>query len=177
MSHSVLCLTLSPHPSPFPVPQVPMGLSGRIVDVSLMSWPKMLHRPVPSSLALSLSLQRPHCSFLISTQVLIVIISSALICFWVMYCLFSLHQSSVAVWIKAHFTLQGLAKGCFFSLFFSIFERHPAQIWISLTWVLMKTDGLVVSCLLCLLIPSEKKCSLLERIWTSGRRSPDEREP
>lgn len=51
----------SPHPSPFPVPQAPMGLSDRIVDVSLMSWPQMLHsRLSAASLYLITHFSFPH---------------------------------------------------------------------------------------------------------------------
>ena len=67
-----------PHSFPFPVPQAPMGLSDSIVDVSLMSCPQMLRSvclPGPTEAA---GLRCVRYSFLCSTQVLTMIITSAL---------------------------------------------------------------------------------------------------
>lgn len=73
----------------------------------------------------------PYYSFLFPTQVLIAIISSALFCFWVMYCLFSLCISGCSfVWIKASFPFYFIS---FLDIVLVIFR-------ISLTWDKMKIE-------------------------------------
>lgn len=90
------CLTLSfslslafTHTFPFPVPRAPVGLSDRVVDFSLMSWPQMLETSAWSSQ--TVCLQCLYCSFLyLHTGANGNNLFCLIFVFWVMYYLFSL---------------------------------------------------------------------------------------